>query len=350
MIFPKHDFEKTSCKDANVEKGMLVDLFDKINDDAINVHSLMLIKDGAKVFDAYAYEQTPETHDNVFSVSKSFTSLAIGMLIDRKLLSVTDLIWPFFKEEVPNPSDHYKKLTVQHLLTMSAGQARDYSDLANEQTNPIEVFFSGDVQHEPGTHFMYNNLCSFILSAIVTKITHENLNDFLDHELYQPLGIEKPIWKNWGPYAFGASGLRLTLNDMGRFGLLLLNEGMWESKQIVSAEYIKEATSYHISTNNCDKEQDRFGYGYQFWINDFGDYRCSGLFNQQIIINRRFNSVFVFKAYTEDPLLGLFSNYVLPAMEKGWLYDNFTLRHYTQRFHDASKTLIEQEKETRTLY
>ena len=349
MNFPRKDFEKASCKDANIEKGLLVDMFDKIEDDKLNVHSLILIKDGNKVFDAYAAGLGPESRENIYSISKSFTSVAIGILIDRGLLKLEDKIISFFKESVKNYQPVYETMTIKHLLTMSIGHPYDYMYNLQSDQDPIQVFFSGEVVDEPGTKFMYNNLCTFLLSAIVTKLTNLSLLDFCDVEIFQPLEIDKPVWKSFGNITLGATGLELGAIDLAKFGHLLLNNGLWHEKQFVSKAYLDEATSYQISTAHVDNPKDRYGYGYQFWMNDFGDYRCAGLFKQYIVINKEYNVVFVTQAYEERELLNLFTSYVYPGLTSGWVFDNFTLRNYIHRFTENSHDLIKAEKETRKI-
>ncbi len=347
MNFPRKDFEKASCKDANIEKGKLLDMFDKIQEDSLNVHALVLIKDGNKVFDAYAATYGPEVRENVYSISKSFTSVAIGILIDRGLLSTDDLLVKFFPEEAKNASEAYQKMTVKHLLTMSAGHPRDYLYDIQPNQDPVKVFFEGELTSEPGTKFMYNNFCTYMLSAIVTKITNMSLLDFCDKEIFQPLEIDKPLWRTAGKYTVGATGLELSAIDLAKFGHLLLNNGVWRDKQIVSKAYLDLATSYQINTDHVDNPKDRYGYGYQFWMNDFGDYRCAGLFKQYIVINKEFNTVFVTQAYEERELLNLFTSFVYPGLTNGWVYDSNTLRNYIYRFTDNSLELIKKEKAAR---
>ncbi len=190
MNYPRKDFEKASCKDANIEKGMLVDLFDKIESDKMNIHAMILVKDGNKVFDAYAKGYGPETKENVYSISKSFTSVAIGILMDRGYLKLDDLVINYFKESLKSYKPIYEQVTIKHLLTMSVGHPYDFMYNLQPDEDPVEVFFNAEVVDAPGTKFMYNNLCTFILSAIVTKITKMSLLDFCDVEIFQPLEIE----------------------------------------------------------------------------------------------------------------------------------------------------------------
>ncbi|MGD9909930.1 MAG: serine hydrolase domain-containing protein [Candidatus Izemoplasmatales bacterium] len=347
MVFPHKEFEKTSCKDANIDKGYLADMFDYIEKEKLNIHSMLLIKDGAKIFDAYAYSFVPNQREDIYSVSKSFTSIAIGICQDQGLLKVSDKVLPYFEKDITSSAPGYESLTIKHLLTMSVGQAEDVSSQFVENANPYQIFFNAPLLNEPGTTFLYNNAASFILSAIVSKVTKSSLNDFLDKYLYQKLEINKPLWKSIGNVSLGATGLELATIDLAKFGLLLLDNGVWRNEVIVSKAYIEEATKSHISTIQNETERDRYGYGYQFWMNDFGDYRAAGWKSQFIIVNKRFNTVFAIQAWEDRNLAVLFSDYILPALEKGWLFDSVSLRDYIRRFHVSSESLVEEEKKTR---
>jgi len=347
MVFPHKEFEKASCKDANIEKGFLADMFDFIEKEHLNIHSMLLVKDGTKVFDAYAHSYQPFHNEEIYSISKSFTSLAIGICLDKDLLKIDDVVVNYFMDDLTTFLPEYEKVTIRHLLTMSVGQEKDPSNELETVDNPFALFFNVPLIHEPGTYFMYNNFASFMLSALVSKVTGKSVNDFLDEEMYREIGMNKPQWDDFKGISLGAYGMKLNTIELAKFGLLLLNKGKWREKQIVSEQYILDATSKHISTAHVDNPRDRYGYGYQFWMNDFGDYRAAGWLKQYIVINQEYNVVFVTQAFEERELLDLFSMFILPALQKGWLYDNVSLREYIRKFTEESVKIIEKEKATR---
>jgi len=349
MNFPYKDFEKASCKDADVEKGLLVDLFNKIEDDNLNVHALVFIKDGNKVFDAYAPGFGPGVTEEIYSISKSFTSVAVGLLYDAGRLGLDDLILKYFPE-VSDPLPATRKISIRHLLTMTSGHYTDHFPRLVEAADPVQEFFRLPIEVEPGTRFFYDNTATFLLSAIVTKITGQTVADFLEAPLFRRLMIDKPVWKTLHGYSLGATGLQFDAISLAKFGHLLLNDGMWRDERVVSTQYLREATKFQISSLEAGGPRDRYGYGFQFWINDFGDFRAAGLFKQYIVINREFNIVFVTQGYEGRELLDLVSNFVLPACRKGWLYDSFTLRTFIQRFHDNAAARLEEERKTRTVW
>jgi len=346
MIFPKEDFNKASVKDANINKGILVDLFNKIDDDSINIHSMMLLKNGSRVFKASAYSFDEDTKENVYSVSKAFTSIAIGILIDKNLIKLDDYVLYFFKNEVNKYLKEYEQLKIKHLLTMSVPQTKDLFFELDKMKNVIEPFFNQPLTAKLGEKFMYNNYATFILSAIVSKVTNKSLNDFLNENLYKIVGIKKPKWTEINNYSLGATELYISANDMARFGLLLLNDGQWNDSRIVSKDFLQEATKLQIKTNYDDLnfDYDKYGYGYLFWLNSFGDFRASGSYQQHIVINKEYGLVFVLKAFEERNLLSLFENYVLKASEEGYNYCDYSLRDFIRRFKIHSKEIIEMEK------
>lgn len=348
MIFPKHEFNKASVKDADMHKGLLVDMFNVIDEEQYNIHNLMLLKSGSRVFRASAEGFDEDTKEEVYSVSKSFTSVAIGILSDMNLLNIDDYVLFYFKNDIDQYSPGYEKLQIRHLLTMSVGQETDVFSSLTPKDNFFESFFNQPLIHNPGEVFMYSNIASFMLSAIVTKVTGRSMNDFLHEYLYSKIGIEKPHWNQVGNINFGATGLHISANDMARFGLLLLNDGNWDGIQIVSKAYLDQATTKQIDTKNVLNEFGKYGYGFQFWMNRFGDYRAAGMYSQFIFINKEHELVFVAKSYDDRYMGDLFSDYIIPACKEGWRYCDYSLRDYTRRFKINSVPRIEKERETRS--
>jgi len=338
MIFPKDDFNKKSCKEANINKGLLVDMFNKIEDELFDIHSMMLLHEGSKVFEAYAHDYFPETRSNVWSVSKSFTSVAIGILVDMNLLKLDNFVLFYFSDEIKDYLKEYESLKIRHLLTMTVGQGTDEFLNLTPASNPFEIFFNVPIVNEPGTVFMYNNFASFMLSAIVTKVTGKSMNDFLNEYLYKKIGMSKPTWDSVNDISFGSTGLNLNLQDMARFGHLILNDGLWEGEQIVSKEYLDDALDKHIPEPGTP-----LFYGYHFWISKF--VMAAGYLRQYVIIDKRYNIVFAMQAYEERDVLGLYTNYIVKAMEKGWEYCEYSLRDFIRKFRYNSIPLVEKEKQ-----
>lgn len=346
MNFPKKDFNKISCKEANVDKHDLMDMFETIEKEGFNIHQMMLVKEGSKVFDIEADDHF-EKKENVYSVSKSFTSIAIGILIDRGVLNLEDYVLFYFANDLKKYLPAYETLKLKHLLTMTTGQRSDRYYGLSDQHNPIEVFFNTELKWQPGETFFYSNFTTFMLSIIVTKVTGLKLNEFLKLELYDKIGMENIEWPELCGYSLGCTGLRLNVKDMARFGLLLLNDGSWNGDQIVSKDYLDQATSLQVQTNNQDNPEDRGGYGYQFWMSDFGDYRAVGLYHQLIIINKQHKLVFACIAYEDRDIVKLFPEYILKGFEAGWRETHLSLKDAFKVFVHGQKKRLEIEKQER---
>jgi CubicO group peptidase (beta-lactamase class C family) len=341
MVFPKSEFNKKSCRDANINKQLLAEMFERIEKEKYNIHSMILLHEGSLVFNAYAHNFSENTTSNVYSVSKSFLSVAIGILVDLKLLDLDNPVLFYFTQDIDSYLPEYEELKISHLLTMTVGQEKDEFIDIDPNCNPFKKFFNIPLKNKPGEAFLYNNFASFILSVIVTKVTGKSVNDFLNEKLYKIIQIEKPFWDGYKQYSLGCTGLRITLNDMVRFGHLILNDGKWEDSQIVSKEYLDKATDKHVAEPSSP-----LFYGYHFWVGKF--VMAAGLYKQYVVVDKRYNIVFAMQAYEEREVIEIYYNYIVKAMERGWEISNISLREYVRNFQINSQKLIEKELNERT--
>src|SRR5690349_9507617 len=163
------------------------------------VQGFMLLRHGNVVAEEWWAPYGPESPHSLYSLSKSFTSTAIGLAISEGRLTVDDPVLKFFPEEGPsNPSENLKSMRVRHLLSMNTGHKEDTTRYVfqGEDTNWARTFLSLPVEYQPGTWFVYNTAATYMLSAIITKLTGESLLDYLRSRLFDPLGIENPVWES----------------------------------------------------------------------------------------------------------------------------------------------------------
>jgi CubicO group peptidase (beta-lactamase class C family) len=346
MVFPKKEFNKISCKEAFVDKHDLIHMFDEMIERELNIHQMMLLHEGSMLVHM-ALDSFKDVKEKVYSVSKSFTSMAIGILIDQGLLDLDDYILFYFSDDLKKYKDGYEKIKLRHLLTMSSGQEKDRFYGLTPQHDPIEIFFNTELKYEPGQHFSYSNFDSLILSAIVTKVTGMTMHDFLKVNLYEKIGLEDIEWTEFAGYTLGCTGLKLSVKDMARFGLLLLNKGKWNDEQIISKAYIEMASSKQIDTSHVTNDFDKHGYGFQFWMNSFGGFRAAGLYNQHIIVHHDYDLVFALIAYEERDLTRLFPDYILKAFSKGWKMTQLSLKDAYIDYKNKAKDMIKEEERTR---
>jgi len=223
----------------------------------------------------------------LFSVSKSFVSAAVGMLAGEGKLSLDDKIADYFPEYTDaQVSPRMRKVTIRHLLTMSSGHDRcafAFIDFGGKDWT--RQFLTSPLAYKPGSTFVYNSAGTYMAAAIVKKITGENVRDFLMPRLFEPLGIENPVW-DCAPNGcnIGGWGLHLSLRDLTAFSLMLLNKGQWDGRQIIPRDYLEEASSFQIDNSMNGHPDWRQGYGFQFWRCRHNAFRCDGASGQYAIV------------------------------------------------------------------
>ncbi|MCL5996132.1 MAG: beta-lactamase family protein [Chloroflexi bacterium] len=283
------------------------------------LHSFMLLRHGQVVAEGWWYPYAPEYPHMLFSLSKSFTSTAIGFAVAEGRLTVDDAVLSFFPEDTPaQVSQNLADMRVRHLLSMSTGHAEDTTGFMHEAPdgNWVKAFLARPVEYVPGTHFLYNTGATYMLSAIVQKLSGVKLLDYLQPRLFQLLGIENPTWEtcprgiNTGGY-----GLSVKTEDIARFGQLYLQKGMWRGVQLIPETWVEEATSRQVANTNENIEW-RQGYGYQFWRCRYGAYRGDGAFGQFCIVMPAQDAVLAITSGVGNmqAVLDLAWEYLLPAM------------------------------------
>jgi CubicO group peptidase (beta-lactamase class C family) len=291
---------------------------DKIN----NIHSIMVLRHGNVIAEAWWKPQKPDEPHVLASVSKSFNSTAVGLAIADGKLSLDDPVLKFFPNDAPaNPSDNLKAMKVRHLLSMSGGH--DTEPKRGSAGPAVKDFLAHPVVHEPGTHFQYNTMGSYVLSAIVTNVTGQTTLDYLKPRLFEPLGIENPEWPS-SPEgnSLGGYGLKLRTEDMAKFGQLYLQKGKWNGKQLIPEKWIEQATSKQVDNDKeghakigIDWQQ---GYCFQFWRCTHNAFRADGAGGQLIVVMPEQDAVVV---YTADGgnfqgEMNTIWNELLPAMKE----------------------------------
>ena len=181
------------------------------------LHSFMLLRHGAVVAEGWWSPYGPDRPHMLFSLSKSFTSTAIGLAVAEGRLSVEDRVLSFFPDDAPaRISRNLDAMQVRHLLSMSTGHAEDTTGYMHKRRdgNWIRAFLARPVQHKPGTFFLYNTGATYMLSAIIQKVTGLTLLDYLQPRLFEPLGIQNPTWE-MSPQGIntGGYGLSITTED-----------------------------------------------------------------------------------------------------------------------------------------
>jgi CubicO group peptidase (beta-lactamase class C family) len=284
------------------------------------MHSFVLVRHGHVVAEAYWAPQGPDVPHVMHSLSKSFTSTAVGLAAAEGKLSVDDLVLKFFPEDAPpEPSKNLKLMRVRDLLTMSCGHQTELGARKVPADVPwTKAFLAHPVDHKPGTHFLYNSAGTYMLSAIVQKVTGQTVLDYLRPRLFEPLGIADPKWET-SPQGIscGGWGLYVRTEDVAKLGLLYLQKGQWQGKQLVPASWVEQATARQMS-NGSDPARDwDQGYGFQFWRCRHGAFRGDGANGQFCLVLPEQDAVVAITADTRDMQaeLNVVWDYLLPAFK-----------------------------------
>ena len=289
----------------------------------LDIHGIEVRQHG-EVIAKHQWRQ--EYRECVFSVSKSFTSMALGIAVDEGLLSLDDKIIDLFPEKLPaHPDEKLERLTIQKSMMMGNGHAACPIFEARVK-NPtcedwLENILKQPLAYEPGTHFFYSNVSSYFVSAAIQKKTGMTLRDYLTPRLFEPLHIFNPQWESCPKgINLGASGLYLMTSELSRFGQMLLDGGKFEGKQIVPKAYIDLASSTQIDNRNgtTDDPESIAGYGLQFWRNTIpNSYRADGLYGQYIVVLPDYDAVVTVTSHVEQThqnILRLIWDEILPLL------------------------------------
>jgi CubicO group peptidase (beta-lactamase class C family) len=265
--WPTRGWRSTTPEQQGLDSNKLADIMDYIRGHNINIHSLLIVRNGYVVLDAYFYPYDGSNVHDVASVTKSVTGILVGAAIEQgKIKNVQQRVLPFFANRtISNRDARKERLTVEHLLTMTSGLDCDYKD--NEKTlrdmkesdDWVQFMLNLPMVEEPGRKFVYCSGGMHLLSAIISQTVGISERDFARQSLFQPLGI---VNERWPADAHGIShgwgDLHLHPRDMAKLGYLWLNQGMWDGKRIVSADWVRESTRAQTGTGT---ESD-YGYGW----------------------------------------------------------------------------------------
>ncbi|MEO6289215.1 MAG: serine hydrolase [Ginsengibacter sp.] len=310
-----------------VSSKNIVEFLDAAAKSKVEFHSFMLLRHGKVIAEGWWNPYRADLKHSLYSCSKSFTATAIGFAVEEKRLSLNDKVVSFFPGDLPDTvSSWLSELSVKDVLIMSDGQEPDPTfTVAAKDTNWIRGFLATPIEHEPGTVFLYNSLGTYMLSAIVQKVTGGTTLDYLKPRLFDPLGIHGMDWEtDLQGINTGGWGLRLKTEDMAKFAELFLQEGKWNGKQILPASWVKEASTVKIMQDPEAPQSKRDssdwlqGYCYQMWRCRNNAFRGDGAFGQFMIVMPDQDAVLAITAETADMQeeINLVWKYLLPAFKQ----------------------------------
>jgi CubicO group peptidase (beta-lactamase class C family)/predicted glycoside hydrolase/deacetylase ChbG (UPF0249 family) len=313
---------RSTPKAENVDVKGIEDYLKAVQKANMDLHSLMVLRNGKVVFEKWFGDNAADKNHPMHSVSKTFTSMAVGFAVAEGKLKVTDKVISFFPDGLPtNISPNLAELEVRHLLTMSTGMEKEPSEIRRSDKWE-QHFLATPIIHKPGTQFQYSSLSTYMLAAIVQKVSGEKLIDYLYSRLLRPLGItgiEYPLSPSG--VNTGGWGMQIKTEDMVKLGQFLLQKGEWNGVQLLPASWIDDASSVQIMQpyeGENDKNSDwKQGYGYQMWVCRHNAFRADGANGQFIVIIPDKNAVVVTTANIGDMQaeLNQIWDYILPALK-----------------------------------
>ena len=295
-----NQFEYASPESLGIPSAAVAAFLREMEECRFPLHSYILMRHGKIAAEGYVAPFTADRKHRMYSVSKSFTSVAVGMLITEGRLSLDDRVADFFPEYLPDhPSPYTLRATVRDLLRMAT--PNEDNSYKWGDTDFVATFFNNPKdKHEPGTIFHYDTAGTTTLCGLVEKITGMPILDYM-RPLLDALGISGDIWCIQTPEgrSWTGSGIMCTSRDLLRFGLFCLQKGQWNGRQWVDRQYMEEATSKQIDINTAHSGYVKDGYGYQFWMVREGGFACSGMGGQYAFMMPKEDVVMVTTADTQ---------------------------------------------------
>lgn len=319
-------FAKATPEECGISSKNIIDFVEAMcqGEKDQETHSFMMLRHGKLVFEGYFAPYTKETEHMEYSVSKSFTSIAIGFLADEGKLNVDDYIYTYFPELIKDDINKENlKIKIHDLLSMSFGQqggaVHESQKRKDMSTAMLYDFFYRGKDLDCGKMFRYDSYGTYMLAALVKQITGENVVEYLMPRLFEPLDIPKPYYvKDDIGINIGYSGMRLRLRDLAKVGQVYLDGGVWEGKQLIPANWVKLATQKHISTENCNTGLDwKEGYCYQFWKGRYNTTRLCGAYGQMCVIMPDYDAIFVINSGYDNNKLG----YILESFYENIMFN-----------------------------
>lgn len=316
----RNGLPRTTPESLGIDPAGILAFVDGVDEKVGGLHSFMLLRHGQVATEAWWQPYARQYPHMLFSLSKSFTSTAVGLAVSEGRLTVDSQVISYFPKDLPaKVSDKLAAMKVRHLLSMSTGHDKDATGAAtgDKDGNWAKGFLADPLDHEPGTHFVYNSAATYMLSAIVQHLTGRTVLDYLKPRLFGPLGIQGATWEKC-PRGIntGGWGLSVKTEDIARFGQLYLQKGRWNGRQLVPEKWIDAATTKHID-NGTDPNSDwAQGYCYQFWRCRHDAYRGDGAFGQYCIVMPEQDAVIAITSGVGDmqAVLNVVWDHLLPAM------------------------------------
>lgn len=317
-------FEKILPESVGIPSEAILGFINQLEKRAVNIHSFMMLKKGKLLAEGYWKPFHREFEHRMFSVGKSLTALAIGLLESQGMICLNDKICEYFKDKLPTSGVHpwIAETTIKDMLCMATPhQSTTYKRY--ESDDWVASFFAVEPTHQPGAIFSYDTSATHVLSALVERLTGETLLDYLRHCFLDEIEFSKGAkWlKDPMNVTQGGSGLICTMRDIAKVAYVCSNYGMYKGKQLLPAAFLKEATKRQIDTSMLGTLDERQGYGYQIWQTRYGGFCFYGLGGQLALCFPKYDFILVTTANTQGntesnaPIYDAFYNQIFPYLK-----------------------------------
>jgi CubicO group peptidase (beta-lactamase class C family) len=305
-IWPVPDWQTTSPEALGIDSGQLAAAIQDSLNSGLQLDSLLVIRNGTLIGEVYFPGSSMQQRHRIFSITKSVISLLIGSAVAQgHLPGIDQTIWTYFSpSDVQNWDERKAAITIEHLLTMTAGLAWDESQISRMAGSRDWAGYMLDLPMAdiPGQKFTYCSGCTHLLSVILEKVTGLAAHEYARQVLFEPMGIASYFWAvDPLGHSVGGWGLEMRSRDLARLGLLGLHQGNWQNQQLVPSEWMQTASEPHIVETNSPQH----AYGYLWWTAIPGSasdywYSARGLNAQRIIIVPDRQLIVVTTANRED--------------------------------------------------
>ena len=290
-------FQTVTPEQAGVSSRAVLELIRTLEENHLCTHSILMARGNSIFTECYYAPFHRDFQHRMYSVSKSFVSIAIGLLAEDGKLSLDDKMIDYFPEaQNENLNDLLREQTIRDMLKMSTCQSEDYNWFYSGTSDRREVYFRRAGDRNPGTLFRYDSPGSYMLCVIVEKLTGKPFLEFLKERFLLKTGFSENAYCLMAPggFSFGDSGVMCTARDLLCFARFVLNGGVWDGVRYMNEDYIREATSRQVDNSSCGfVSYSDYGYGYQIWKAPRDGFAFVGMGDQFAICDPKTDFIFV---------------------------------------------------------
>ncbi len=289
------NLQHVAPEEVNVDSRAITAFLNEITQKNLGLHSFTVVRHDKVCAQGFFSPYSKEHPHVLYSMSKSLTSTAIGFAVDEGLVNIDDKISDFFPEYKAGKRPFNKALTLRMLLTMRSDKLITVFENKGG-TDWIKNYFDAPFMLPPNSRFNYISENTFMLSAIIKKVTGKPVLDYLDEKMFAPLGIEKPFWETDGEgNNAGGWGCYMKSEDLAKFFLPYIHEGKWiDGTQLVPKQWVKDALTKQTESVHDGAPDIINGYGFQFWKNPVSNsFRADGLFGQRCFMFPEYDALVV---------------------------------------------------------